>query len=168
MLLSAVITACLLYTSKKEIELLWTLAKNSTKVFSRDNLLDSIWGYDYFGDSRTVDSHISSSPGICIDPLSRSTTRPSPRYPQLSPRYPRHIPRYPRFSPRYPRHIPRYPRFSPRYPRHGPRYPRPPRARHWASRKSRTGPRLIEIGRPRTCNISVKESYPPTKSKLGG
>ena len=43
--------------TKKEIELLWTLAKNSTKVFSRDNLLDSIWGYDYFGDSRTVDSH---------------------------------------------------------------------------------------------------------------
>ena len=44
--------------TKKEIERLWTLAKNSTKVFSRDNLLDSIWGYDYFGDSRTVDSHI--------------------------------------------------------------------------------------------------------------
>ena len=44
--------------TKKEIELLWTLAKNSTKVFSRDNLLDSIWGYDYFGDRRTVDSHI--------------------------------------------------------------------------------------------------------------
>lgn len=44
--------------TKKEIELLWMLAKNSTKVFSRDNLLDSIWGYDYFGDSRTVDSHI--------------------------------------------------------------------------------------------------------------
>ena len=44
--------------TKKEIELLWTLAKNSTKVFSRDNLLDSIWGYDYVGDSRTVDSHI--------------------------------------------------------------------------------------------------------------
>lgn len=44
--------------TKKEIELLWTLAKNSTKVFSRDNLLDSIWGYDYFGDSRNVDSHI--------------------------------------------------------------------------------------------------------------
>ena len=44
--------------TKKEIELLWTLAKNSTKVFSRDNLLDRIWGYDYFGDSRTVDSHI--------------------------------------------------------------------------------------------------------------
>lgn len=44
--------------TKKEIELLWTLAKNNTKVFSRDNLLDSVWGYDYFGDSRTVDSHI--------------------------------------------------------------------------------------------------------------
>ena len=44
--------------TKKEIELLWTLAKNHTKVFSRDNLLDSIWGIDYFGDSRTVDSHI--------------------------------------------------------------------------------------------------------------
>ena len=44
--------------TKKEIELLWTLAKNNTKVFSRDNLLDSLWGYDYEGDSRTVDSHI--------------------------------------------------------------------------------------------------------------
>lgn len=44
--------------TKKEIELLWTLAKNDTKVFSRENLLDSIWGYDYFGESRTVDSHI--------------------------------------------------------------------------------------------------------------
>ena len=44
--------------TKKEIELLWTLAKNHTKVFSRDNLLDSIWGIDYFGDSRTVDSHL--------------------------------------------------------------------------------------------------------------
>ena len=42
----------------KEVEMLWTLAKNSSKVFSRENLLDSIWGYDYFGDSRTVDSHI--------------------------------------------------------------------------------------------------------------
>ena len=44
--------------TKKEVELLWTLAKNSSKVFSRDNLLDSMWGYDYYGDSRTVDSHI--------------------------------------------------------------------------------------------------------------
>lgn len=44
--------------TKKEVELLWTLAKNSSKVFSRDDLLDSLWGYDYYGDSRTVDSHI--------------------------------------------------------------------------------------------------------------
>lgn len=44
--------------TKKEIELLWILAKNSSKVFSRENLLDSIWGFDYVGDSRTVDSHI--------------------------------------------------------------------------------------------------------------
>lgn len=44
--------------TKKEVELLWTLASNRNKVFSRDNLLNSLWGYDYFGDSRTVDSHI--------------------------------------------------------------------------------------------------------------
>ncbi|WP_070000938.1 response regulator transcription factor [Cellulosilyticum sp. I15G10I2] len=44
--------------TKKEIELLWTLITNKNKVFSRDNLLNSLWGYDYFGDSRTVDSHI--------------------------------------------------------------------------------------------------------------
>lgn len=44
--------------TKKETELLWTLATNKSKVFSRDNLLNSLWGYDYFGDSRTVDSHI--------------------------------------------------------------------------------------------------------------
>jgi len=44
--------------TKKEIELLWTLSTNKNKVFSRDNLLNSIWGYDYFGDNRTVDSHI--------------------------------------------------------------------------------------------------------------
>lgn len=44
--------------TKKEIETMWTLATNPNKVFTRDNLLDSLWGYDYFGDSRTVDSHI--------------------------------------------------------------------------------------------------------------
>ena len=44
--------------TKKEIEILWTLAKNRNKVFSRDSLLNSLWGYDYFGDNRTVDSHI--------------------------------------------------------------------------------------------------------------
>lgn len=44
--------------TKKEIEILWTLATNKDRVFSRDNLLNKLWGYDYFGDSRTVDSHI--------------------------------------------------------------------------------------------------------------
>jgi len=44
--------------TKKEIEILWTLASNRNRVFSRDHLLNSVWGYDYFGDTRTVDSHI--------------------------------------------------------------------------------------------------------------
>lgn len=44
--------------TKKEIEILWTLATHKDRVFSRDNLLNKLWGYDYFGDSRTVDSHI--------------------------------------------------------------------------------------------------------------
>jgi len=44
--------------TKKEMELLWILATNKNKVFSRDQLLNSLWGYDYFGDDRTVDSHI--------------------------------------------------------------------------------------------------------------
>lgn len=44
--------------TKKEIEILWTLVSNKNKVFTRDNLLNSLWGYDYFGDNRTVDSHI--------------------------------------------------------------------------------------------------------------
>lgn len=44
--------------TKKETELLWTLATNTNKVFTRENLLDSLWGYDYMGDTRTVDSHI--------------------------------------------------------------------------------------------------------------
>ena len=44
--------------TKKEFEILWTLTTNKNKVFSRENLLNSLWGYDYFGDNRTVDSHI--------------------------------------------------------------------------------------------------------------
>ena len=44
--------------TKKEIEILWTLATNMNKVFSRDVLLDKLWGFDFYGDSRTVDSHI--------------------------------------------------------------------------------------------------------------
>ncbi len=34
------------------------MATNKNRVFTRDNLLDSVWGYDYYGDNRTVDSHI--------------------------------------------------------------------------------------------------------------
>lgn len=44
--------------TKKETELLWTLGTNKNKVFSRDNLLNNLWGFDYYGDTRTVDSHI--------------------------------------------------------------------------------------------------------------
>lgn len=44
--------------TKKEIETMWTLASNPNKVFTRDNLLDSLWGFDYYGDPRTVDTHI--------------------------------------------------------------------------------------------------------------
>ena len=44
--------------TKKDIEILWTLATNQNKVFTRENLLDLIWGFDYFGESRTVDTHI--------------------------------------------------------------------------------------------------------------
>ena len=41
-----------------EFDLLVFLAKNEGKVFSRDVLLDKLWGYDYYGDTRTVDVHI--------------------------------------------------------------------------------------------------------------
>jgi len=44
--------------TKKEFELLVLFAQYPHKVFTRDNLLDAVWGYDYYGDSRTVDSHI--------------------------------------------------------------------------------------------------------------
>ena len=42
----------------KELELLYFLAANYNHVFTRDQLLDKVWGYDYLGDSRTVDVHI--------------------------------------------------------------------------------------------------------------
>lgn len=43
---------------KKELELLYFLASNPNIVFSRDKLLDSVWGYEFYGNSRTVDVHI--------------------------------------------------------------------------------------------------------------
>ena len=42
----------------KEMELLWCLASNPGLVFSRNQLLETIWGYTYYGDTRTVDTHI--------------------------------------------------------------------------------------------------------------
>lgn len=45
-------------TPPKELELLYHLASNPNRVFTRDQLLDEVWGFDYYGDSRTVDVHI--------------------------------------------------------------------------------------------------------------
>jgi len=42
----------------KEMELLYHLASNPNRVFTRDQLLDEVWGFDYYGDSRTVDVHV--------------------------------------------------------------------------------------------------------------
>ncbi len=42
----------------KEFDLLWFLASNNSLAFSREQILDKVWGYDYFGDTRTVDAHI--------------------------------------------------------------------------------------------------------------
>ncbi len=45
-------------TPPKELELIYYLASNPDRVFTRDQLLDDVWGFDYYGDSRTVDVHI--------------------------------------------------------------------------------------------------------------
>ncbi|WP_099204823.1 response regulator transcription factor [Scatolibacter rhodanostii] len=45
-------------TPPKEMELIYHLASNPNKVFTRDQLLDEVWGFDYYGDSRTVDVHV--------------------------------------------------------------------------------------------------------------
>lgn len=42
----------------KELELLYHLASNPNRVYTRDQLLDEVWGFEYYGDSRTVDVHI--------------------------------------------------------------------------------------------------------------
>lgn len=42
----------------KELELLYFLASAPNQVFTREQLLDNIWGYEYIGDTRTVDVHI--------------------------------------------------------------------------------------------------------------
>ncbi|MDP4121026.1 MAG: response regulator transcription factor [Bacillota bacterium] len=45
-------------TPPKEMELIYHLASNPNRVFTRDQLLDEVWGFDYYGDSRTVDVHV--------------------------------------------------------------------------------------------------------------
>ena len=45
-------------TPPKELELIYHLASNPNRVYTRDKLLDEVWGFDYYGDSRTVDVHV--------------------------------------------------------------------------------------------------------------
>ncbi len=52
----------------KELELLYFLASNPNKVFTREQLLENVWGYDFYGDSRTVDVHIKRLRGKLDQP----------------------------------------------------------------------------------------------------
>ena len=45
-------------TPPKELELLFHLASNPNRVYNRDQLLDEVWGFEYYGDSRTIDVHV--------------------------------------------------------------------------------------------------------------
>ena len=45
-------------TPPKELELLYHLASNPNRVYTRDQLLNEVWGFEYYGDSRTVDVHV--------------------------------------------------------------------------------------------------------------
>ena len=56
--LSAVLDGHKLDLTRKEMELLWTLASAPGRVFTRDNLLTLVWGYDHIGSYRAVDTHI--------------------------------------------------------------------------------------------------------------
>ena len=46
------------HLTKKETEILWLLSSHTGTVFTRNHILDSVWGCDYYGDDRTVDTHI--------------------------------------------------------------------------------------------------------------
>ncbi|QHT59175.1 response regulator transcription factor [Paenibacillus lycopersici] len=50
----------LVETTTKEFDILHTLIHNAGRIMTRDMLLDKVWGYDYFGDSRIVDAHIKN------------------------------------------------------------------------------------------------------------
>jgi two-component system response regulator ResD len=58
----------------KEFDLLWFFAKNPGKVFTREQLLTAVWGYDYYGDLRTVDTHIKR----LREKVERDSSKPSP------------------------------------------------------------------------------------------
>ena len=53
-----VVDGKLIDTPPKELELIYHLASNPNRVYTRDQLLDEVWGFDYYGDSRTVDVHV--------------------------------------------------------------------------------------------------------------
>jgi DNA-binding response OmpR family regulator len=57
----------------KELELLFFLASNPNKVFTREQLLEHVWGFDYFGDSRTVDVHVKRLREKIEDPEHKQT-----------------------------------------------------------------------------------------------
>ncbi len=53
-----VVNGKMIDTPPKELELIYHLASNPNRVYTRDQLLDEVWGFDYYGDSRTVDVHV--------------------------------------------------------------------------------------------------------------
>lgn len=56
----------------REFELLYFLAKNPGRVFSREQLMETVWGYDFYGDARTVDTHIKKLREKLYDPQVRA------------------------------------------------------------------------------------------------
>ncbi|MEL1134051.1 response regulator transcription factor [Desulfitobacterium sp. THU1] len=55
----------------REFELLYFLAKNPSRVFSREQLMETVWGYDFYGDARTVDTHVKKIREKLADPKIR-------------------------------------------------------------------------------------------------
>lgn len=56
----------------REFELLYFLAKNPGRVFSREQLMETVWGYDFYGDARTVDTHVKKLREKLGDPKAKS------------------------------------------------------------------------------------------------
>lgn len=56
----------------REFELLYFLAKNPSRVFSREQLMETVWGYDFYGDARTVDTHVKKIREKLANPKVRS------------------------------------------------------------------------------------------------